>query len=330
MEVNAVFEGGGVRAIAFVGAVDETEKRGITFHQVAGTSSGSLVASFIAAGYRAEEMKRMIIETPFQSFLRRSWVFQTKYVGPMVRLFIKKGLYSGEALEQWVHQKLLEKGIHTFGDLEKNKLRIIASDITNGKLLLLPDDIAQFGIDPMKFPISKAVRMSTSIPYFFDPVMIRRSLQSMRKDQQESFRKQFVYVVDGGLLSNFPLWIFDKENKRDMPMMMRLPTLGYRLVGKNKPSPHRIDGPISMFQALASTMMGAHDERFIEEHNFFRTIAIPTLGVTTTQFDIKKQTGLKLYDSGMKSAKQFFRNWTKEQYMQQFEEYVIRHDRKGQ
>ena len=102
--------------------------------------------------------------------MQRSPIFNTKIIGPAARLLLKKGLYSGEALEHWVKQKLAAKGIRTFGDLKPNQLRIIASDITQGKLLVLPNDIAQYGIEPGKFSVAKAVRMSTSIPYFFDPV----------------------------------------------------------------------------------------------------------------------------------------------------------------
>jgi len=50
MKVNAVFEGGGVRAIALVGAIAEAERQGIKIHRVAGTSSGAIVASLLAAG----------------------------------------------------------------------------------------------------------------------------------------------------------------------------------------------------------------------------------------------------------------------------------------
>lgn len=49
MEVYGVFEGGGVRGTALVGAVAAAEKKGIGFRAVAGTSAGAIVASLIAA-----------------------------------------------------------------------------------------------------------------------------------------------------------------------------------------------------------------------------------------------------------------------------------------
>lgn len=316
MKVNAVFQGGGVKAIGLVGAVEVAQQRGFRFHQVAGTSSGSIVAAFIAAGYTAQEMKQMILQMPFASFLKKSWLMQFKVIGPALRLLIKKGLYSGERLEYWVHQMLLKKGVRTFGDLQPNQLRIIASDITRGRLLVLPDDIAHYGIDPKQLPISKAIRMSASIPYFFDPVIIRRSFL---KRSAATFEEQFIYIVDGGLLSNFPLWIFDKQHSGEETTLT--PTIGFQLVGKTTNQPHRIIGPLSMFQALFSTMMEAHDERYIEEQYRFRTVKIPTVGVHTTQFDIDRETSLKLYESGRMAAEHFFDKWSLQQYVDQFKQF---------
>ncbi|MFK7695415.1 patatin-like phospholipase family protein [Paenibacillus sp. HJGM_3] len=321
MQMNGVFEGGGVKAIALVGAIKAAEEKGVRFHQVAGTSSGALVASLLAAGYDADEMRDLILETPFSTFLKKSWLMDIKIIGPGLRLFIKKGLYSGNELEKWIYDKLALKGIRTFSDLPRNKLRIVASDITMGRLLVLPDDIASYGIDPSRLLISRAIRMSTSIPYFFDPVVIRKAARLRKKG--ESFAEQFIYVVDGGVLSNFPLWIFDNQSafvkENDL-----LPTLGFHLVDKRKNAPHKIIGPISMFQALFETMLEAHDERYIEEKNLFRTIKIPTLGVRVTDFDISKEKSLQLYESGYRAGLHYFDRWSHTAYMAQFKQYISR------
>ena len=103
-------------------------------------------------GYRADEIKRIIEETPFHSFLQRAPIFNTKFIGPALRVLIKKGLYSGEALENWIREILLAKGIFTFSDIPAGKLYIVASDITNGRALVLPDDLRQYGINPATFP----------------------------------------------------------------------------------------------------------------------------------------------------------------------------------
>ncbi|MFE5322924.1 patatin-like phospholipase family protein [Paenibacillus sp. NPDC056579] len=322
MQINAVFEGGGVKGIALAGAVGAAERRGLKFHQVAGTSSGAIVASLVAAGYNSEEMKRLIMAAPFSSFLKRAPIFNTKIIGPVTRLFLKKGLYSGEALEHWIHQLLLAKGIRTFGDLKFNQLRIIASDISDRKLLVLPEDIAQYGIDPKQLLVSKAVRMSTSIPYFFDPVIVRKA--ASKKLPKQSFADQFAYIVDGGLLSNFPLWVFDQENSPNFEVEQMVPTIGFQLVGRGSGQPNTIAGPVSMLKALFSTMMDAHDERYIEDANRFRTIKIPTLGVSVTDFDISNEKSKELYEAGSLAGEHFFNKWKMADYKQGYMEHVLR------
>lgn len=304
--VNAVFEGGGVKGISLAGAVRAAEMCGIRFNRLAGTSSGSIVAAMIATGYNGAEMKHIIQSTPFSSFLHRAPIFNTKIIGPAVRLFLRKGLYSGDVLEQWVRELLAAKGVRVFGDLPAGKLRIIASDITNGKLLVLPEDVAAYGLDPNQLSVARAIRMSTSIPYFFDPVILRQPIRiRMRRSKAALKTAKISYVVDGGLLSNFPLWLFQNDVLSGSP----IPVIGFQMVGRSEAQPHRIVGPFSMFQAMFDTMMSAHDERYIERHNRMRTIKIPTLGISTTQFNITPEMSENLYQSGLSSGQNFFNCW---------------------
>ncbi|MNW37651.1 Patatin-like phospholipase [compost metagenome] len=316
MLINGVFEGGGVKGISLAGAVKGAEEQGFCFHRVAGTSSGSIVASLIAAGYRAEEMKKIILNTSFTHFLKRSAFFNVAMVGPALRVLLKKGLYSGEALEQWIRTILLEKGVRTFSDLPTGKLRIIASDITSGRILVLPDDLERISIKPGSFEVARAVRMSCSIPYFFDPVLLRLP---PKQSKGKPFSEQFLHIVDGGLLSNFPLWLFDRDHRVDNGDF--IPTVGFQMVGKNGNQPHVIKGPFSMLQALVETMLSAHDERYIEQFNRYRTVKIPTLGIGTTQFDIEQKESLLLYESGLISGNRFFGDWNIQYYEAQFKKY---------
>ncbi|MNB74342.1 Patatin-like phospholipase [compost metagenome] len=303
MEIHAVFEGGGVKGVSLAGAVKASEEAGVTFSRVAGTSSGSIVASMLAAGYDGAGMNRIIRETSFRSFMKRSPVFNTRIIGPPLRVLLKKGLYSGEALESWMRGVLERKGIIRFRDLPSGKLSIIASDITNGRLVVLPDDLPSYGIEPGSFEVARAVRMSCSIPYFFDPVMLRLSA---RASQGKSFTEQFVYMVDGGLLSNFPMWLFDEDKKEGGP---QVPVVGYQMVGRAEPHPNRITGPFSMLQALVETMLSAHDERYIEHEKVVRTVKIPTLGIGTVQFELTPEQSDALYQSGYEAGREFFRKW---------------------
>ena len=166
---DAVIEGGGVKGIGLVGAIYEAEKRGYRWRRIAGTSAGALIAAFLAAGYSAEELKNEIINLNYVAFLEKKGVQKIPIAGNLLNFLLYNGVYSGDYLENWVREKLLVKGVRTFGDLDNKKLSIIASDITSEEMLVLPDDLIQYGVDPSSFDISTAVRMSTSLPYFFQP-----------------------------------------------------------------------------------------------------------------------------------------------------------------
>jgi len=60
MIIDLVFSGGGVKAIAFIGVVEALEERGIKVRRIAGTSAGALVGALLSAGYKSEELKKML------------------------------------------------------------------------------------------------------------------------------------------------------------------------------------------------------------------------------------------------------------------------------
>ncbi|MBT0666029.1 patatin-like phospholipase family protein [Geobacter pelophilus] len=60
---DLVFEGGGAKGTAFVGAIEEFEQRGHTARRFVGTSAGAITATLMAAGYNAKAMKAATTET---------------------------------------------------------------------------------------------------------------------------------------------------------------------------------------------------------------------------------------------------------------------------
>lgn len=285
-KIDAVFEGGGVKGIAFAGAVSEFERCGYTFHQVAGTSAGSIIASLIAAGYKERELKALMESFDYAALQQKRGLTRIPVVGPWLNVCIKKGIYSADYLQDWMQEQLGKRGIYTFGDLPEGKLKVIASDITDAKLLVLPDDAQRIGYTPEELPIPLAVRMSTSIPFYFEPVIVYDKLMP-------------VYVVDGGILSNFPLWIFG--DNADAPY----PTIGFRLRADSKVKPYPIHNLRDYMNAMLRTMIQAHDQRYVEQQHAARTVFIPTNGIATTQFDLSKEEQAWLYESGVEAAKRF-------------------------
>ncbi|MFB3075996.1 MAG: patatin-like phospholipase family protein [Candidatus Methylomirabilales bacterium] len=324
---DAVFEGGGVKGIGLVGAIAVTEEMGYEFVNLAGTSAGAIVAALVAAGYRASELQDIMKSLDYSEFKDEGLLDKIPFLGKVLSLGFEKGIYEGAYLENWVREKLAAKGKRTFRDLiigeykdnprYRYKLQVIASDVSRGCLLVLPQDIKDYGMAPDDFEIAQAVRMSMSIPYFFEPVTLKGHETG-----------EVCYIVDGGVLSNFPIRLFD-DGSPDPPW----PTFGYLLAEDPDVTgttvSHKIIGPLTLFAALFSTMMEAHDRMYIKNGAFARTIMIPTLGVKTTEFDLSPERADELYRSGVNAAREFFQTWNFETYKATFRQRAERNRREA-
>jgi len=205
--IDGVFSGGGLKGFALVGAYQVLEAESFRFKRVAGTSAGAILAAFIAAGYSGKEIQTMLEELDVPSLLDPRKTFFPFPFMKWVNVYNHLGLYKGKALEKWFFHRLAAKGVYTFGDLPRDSLKLVASDLTNGRIIVLPDDLHKYEIDANNFSVACALRMSCGIPFFFEPV-------TLKTGKGESI------IVDGGVLSNFPLWIFDdKEGRKVRPIL---------------------------------------------------------------------------------------------------------------
>ncbi len=300
---DGVFEGGGVKAIGFVGAVCCLEERNYRWEKLAGTSAGSIIAALMAAGYSGREMKSIMEKTNYTEFTDRKGLGKIPLAGASLDFILNKGVYAGDKIEIWLADLLRRKGKTKFKDVSvkgESKLKIIAADITKGDMLVLPDDLKSYGLDPMEFEISKAVRMSTSIPFFFKPYKLR-------------FKNKMNYIVDGGVLSNYPLWIFDIDG------VPKWPTLGFKFVENNvsRTSLGKKDLVSYSFDIL-NTMINKNEVRYLKHKELVRTIMVPTCGVGTTDFNLSRDKSLELYNSGYEAAREFLGKWNFRQYVSRF------------
>jgi NTE family protein len=319
---DLVFEGGGVKGIGLAGAFAALGGRGFTPKGVAGTSAGAITAALVAAGYTSAELDEILLDLPFAEFKDKDWQDRLGAPGQAVSLLRDKGIYEGKFFRDWIAGLLEAKGVTRFGHVvdeeaedpsNRYRLRVIASDVTHRRMLVLPDDAGHLGVDPDELEIAYAVRMSMSIPIFFEPVIHKNP----RSGDDH-------LIVDGGMLSNFPVWLFDCEGRDP-----RWPTFGLMLVEPDPKVPigRRLAGEehdvkrgslIDYLKSLASTMMAAHDRLYLENATFARTIPIPTLGVGTTEFDIKPDRVKALYDSGHTAASGFLERWDFQAYIDEF------------
>lgn len=304
---DLVCEGGGVRGIGLVGAVDALAHAGYRFPRVAGTSAGAVVASLVAALQVAGEPLSRLVEVmrtiDYRKFLDRSLIGRVPLIGGGLSLLTSDGVYRGAYLEQLLAGLLGDLGVRTFGDLRTGEqpeqfawsLVVTASDLSRRRLVRIPWDLPSYGLDPDDFPVAHAVHASSAIPYVFEPVRVGGATW-----------------VDGGLLSDFPVELFDRPVAQP-----QWPTFGIRLSARpGIPPTHPVHGPVSLGLAAIETLMSNQDNAYIDDPcTVRRTIFVPADGVSPIDFNITVQQREALYQGGLQAGQQFLQTWNYADYL---------------
>jgi NTE family protein len=297
--VDLVCEGGGVRGIGVVGAVDALAEAGYRFPRVAGSSAGAIVASLVAALQVAGEpltgLGEVMRSIDYRKFLDPGLIGRLPLIGGGLSLLLSDGVYRGAYLEQLLAGLLGELGVRTFGDLRTGEepeqfawsLVVTASDLSRRRLVRIPWDLDSYGIDPDGFSVARAVHASSAIPYVFEPVRVGGATW-----------------VDGGLLSSFPVELFDRAEPR-------WPTFGIRLSARpGIPPTHPVHGPVSLGIAAIETLMSNQDNAYIDDPcTVRRTIFVPANEVSPIDFDITADQREALYQRGLQAGQQFLKTW---------------------
>jgi len=306
---DLVLEGGGVKGLGLVGAFTEINEAGYRVRRVAGTSAGAIIGSLIAAGMPVEGMQATMREVDYTKFRDESLIDKLGVAGKSASLLFNQGVYEGEYLRDWLAGQLEKLGIRTFDDLkitepwakdippsQRYKLVVVASDISGGRLARLPWDYDRYGLDPDKQLVADAVRASMSIPFFYEPVKLDGK-----------------FLVDGGMLSNFPIGLFDSTPG--------WPTFGVKLSAQ--PDANMVANPVhntyDFAKALLSTMINAHDQMHIDDPaTRARTIFVETFKIKATDFDITTEEQARLYESGQDAAVKFLKTWNFKHWQQKY------------
>lgn len=307
---DLVLEGGGVKGAGLAGAVSVLQGR-YDFHRVAGTSAGAIVAGLVAAGL-GDRLEQMTIDTDFADFLDEGVAGRMfGDMGNALDMLFHEGIHRGAALHQWISRTLGEAGVRTWGDLRlpgmtsrdpvehRYRLVVVVSDVSRGRMLRLPWDYEELlGMDPDSLPVADAIRASASIPFFFRPVRmtVNPSLTGGRRE---------IVLTDGGMLSNYPIDIFDDETEH--------PTIGVKLSARLRathPQWNDADSPLSLAEALVKTMTNAHDQLYVDQASVCdRTVFVETTGVRTTDFHLTEDAKRGLFTNGVRSATSFLDGW---------------------
>ena len=316
---NLVFEGGGVKGIAYVGALEVLDNEGIlnNIERVAGTSAGAMVAVMVALRYSAEEVRQVLWNLDFKEFKDSS----RGVLRDTIRLFKEYGWYKGDFFRDQI-AKLIEKktgiGEMTFEQLEETgqyrDLYLVGADLTTG----LSKVFSAHNQETKTMKIADAARISMSIPLFFAAVR-------GGKDNKHLF-------VDGGLLDNYTVKTFDRqtyladinnarrteyyEKINEMLRMQRATTrneyvynketLGFRLDAKEDIAMYltheenfkEIKGFFDYTKALVNTLIDFQTNDHLHSDDWQRTVYIDTLGVRAIDFDIEDDKKDDLVASG--------------------------------
>lgn len=310
-KVDLVLEGGGVKGIGLVGAVLTLSRSGYVFPRVAGTSAGAIVASLVGAhqvaGKPLSNLETIMASVDYNKFQDEAVLERLAGTpGEIAELLLHMGIAKGDYLVEWPGNVLADLGVHTFADLaisdtddpgtglpadQRFRLVVHTSDISRGALVRLPWDYPHYGQDPTLMRVVDAVRASMSIPFFFRPVTFSTPTGK-------------VTWVDGGMLSNFPITVFDRTDGEPD----RWPTWGVKLSAK--PDAVQVDRPagndFELARSCLQTLLSGWDRYHLDDEKVTeRTVFVDTGSMSATNFGITEAEQSQLFESGRSAATTF-------------------------
>ncbi len=307
---NLVFEGGGIRGIAYAGAVGVLEAAGITdsLQKVGGTSAGAITALALALRYTGAEVADLVSSTDFAKFNQG----RASFVGGIRRLKRHFGWYRGGRVLDWLHKMIAAKtgnGDITFAQLHQRGgpgLYVTATCLNRQQLLLFSHETYP------NMRVKDAVRISMSVPLYFEAVFI----DSAGKTYTDPAPGLDI-VIDGGILANFPIAIFDAQEKDASGMVHRIPnpgTVGVRLDTDEQIAQDSLAGGLTPVQIRSlSQYMGAFYVIVLENLNrasltpadWARTVSVSSAGIAPRIKKLSVAQKEKLVAGGRSSMERF-------------------------
>ena len=296
---NLAIKGGGVKGVAYVGAIEELDKARLfsKIERVSGTSAGALLAFMICAGYDVGEIKHLMMnEIDFKKF-KTGW-------NP-IRILSGYGLYSGKYILDFVHRLLKESPINknispalqltansTFRDMKNAGCKHLYVFACNTSM----HDVTEFSAD--KTPhvlVAEAIRASMSIPYFFKAWKF-----------SDNNPNDHIYI-DGGVVYNYPLTFFDHDrfNKMEHENFESIGLYLYTPKRANKVS-LRFFQVFFFTKHLFESLLETQDYVVIhDKEQLQRSIMINDLKIPATDFNITRDQMNSLIESGSRAAKKY-------------------------
>ncbi|MDF2891491.1 MAG: Patatin [Clostridia bacterium] len=315
---NLIFEGGGVKGIAYVGALSVLEERGILqdIKRVGGTSAGAIVALLLALDYSMQEIKDVLWSMDFNKFLDSSW----GVIRNTERLLKEFGWYKGDYFGNWISELVMKKTGRrgtTFRELALlelgRQLYLVGTNLTTGYAEIFSH------MHSPDMTLVEGVRISMSIPLFFTAVR----------------NKANEVCVDGGALENYPIKLFDRKsyivrysrsteyynnvnnlmhNNEFNSYVFNMETLGFRLdsnkdikvfEGLEPPKEKEIDDFFDYIKRLVATLLDSQQNRHLHSDDWQRTVYIDSLGVKATDFKLTEEKKFALVKAGRQGTEKY-------------------------
>lgn len=312
---NLVFKGGGVREIAYMGALEVLEELNVlkNIMRVAGTSSGAIAATLVSFRNNTAETLELfntldLHKVPQRAIKRNGKnIILLKNSENYTRLFEKFGWYSSAYFHDWLQFIIADQcrgnpgaTFSDFQNLGYCDLHIVTSNISRHR-----SEVFSANNTP-NVAVADAVRMSMSIPLFFE------ALRFDGKNMGEGD-----YYVDGGLFNNYPIHIFDQpvyaKESRSYRDGINWETLGLFLFPSKLFDTDKVDEPKNLWEFLDLTVRSLYDSHQVSNlvENIAdkqRTIEISDCGISSTQFDLSPESKeyQQLFTAGRVSTEKFF------------------------
>jgi NTE family protein len=309
--INLLFQGGGVKGIAYAGVLAEVP-RDYQIEAVAGTSAGAIAAAFVALGYPADELRELLSEERLFGLLSQTERDRTQRIEQagtdILQILNAAGAEPKLSIWQLVklaskHKRVIkdlaavwrERGLHSTSDLrdwldshlriregDRKGQRAYFEDIVVDDLKIVVADVTnrQFKVFERRRHvgslIADAVHASISIPVFFMPFLAAAGTESF---------------VDGGILSNYPSFLFAQSEYK---------TIGFRFSDMKRPG-QQLKSTMDYLTGLVFTMTDAHDKLRGDPPRFI-SYEIPT-SIPATKFHLSRAEADELYKAGRDVAK---------------------------
>jgi NTE family protein len=311
---NLVFEGGGVKGIAYGGALEVLNSMNVLpgIQRIAGTSAGAINATLLALGYTSTDVAGIIAGTNFKDFEDGNLISEVFGVTK------KYGWYKGDKFKEWIGKYIKEKTGNadiTFRQLAQQaqakgfrQLYVVSTNLTRQQAMVFSHEADHFPDTSIK----EAVRMSMSIPLYFQSVM-----------------KNNEVWVDGGVSWNYPVNLFDdtryvtqSQNAEKVAYntnpgyVFNYETLGFRLDSTKvieynkdnwKSEPVQINNIKDYAVGLVNFLMEMANKKHLHQNDWNRTIFIDTLDVKTTDFKLSSAKINELLARGRTGVSEYFK-----------------------